>query len=705
MFGVIAPGLGDRIKALMAAHSITQSKLAKLIGTTQAAVSNWCSGNKVPGDDNLQAIAKELGANLGWLVTAKGSMFMPDERQEREKYRQEREWIFRPAPADGGRDYGNANVWSFKSDVNTLVREVLQNCRDAALGVDSRVKVVFRLIRLAGEELAKFQEAMGWDQVYPHLEVVAKQPQKLGVLLKGGLKEIRDRGELFLLIIEDSNTRGLTGPEFDSGNFMGLCRNNLDSNKEGSVSRGGAFGLGKAVLWRASRLATVLFASRPHQPEEGQGNLRVFGRCELAWHRLDDPNEFQGPGWMGRHSETRSDTAESIWDNETLAADLKMKRSDDSSGTTVCVVGFHDPQSDQPPNLTEMAKEIKMAAARNFFPNMVWNQLQVTVETWDGTPLSVEEVSAPQLQPEYCAALQAYRTGEVGDQLDTEGDVACARVTLDVPRRTAQPDAHPACTHEALLLVRHAEEPLEDSPDGQRQTRNELAVLRGPGMVVEFRSLQSITLGAKPFHAVLLAGRAAGNQPNDLRADEFLRTAEPPAHNEWTITPDLQTAYVRGGGAAIKSLLSRTVEKIRELVKPTVRDYGDGPESLKQLFRIGTKPPSAADRPRVEIVQHGIDDQGRWDLHVKVRIKSSAKQVHLIPVVRFAAETGGGSAVPWSSLTAVRNCTVDGKGKVIVEANRREAEFRGVTDKSRHLIDATEAAVVVDVRKATGGDS
>src|SRR5687768_10715067 len=114
MFGVIAPGLGDRIKALMAAHSITQSKLAKLIGTTQAAVSNWCNGNKVPGDDNLQAIAKELGGNLKWLVIAQGSMFMPDETQQREKYRQERKWIFRPAPKDGGRDYGNANVWSFK---------------------------------------------------------------------------------------------------------------------------------------------------------------------------------------------------------------------------------------------------------------------------------------------------------------------------------------------------------------------------------------------------------------------------------------------------------------------------------------------------------------------------------------------------------------------------------------------------------------
>ena len=73
----------------------------------------------------------------------------------------------------------------------------------------------------------------------PHLDASAENKQKLGTLLLDGLARVDKDDQLLLLLIEDNGTSGLTGPETGNGHFTALCRNNLDSNKEGAAAGAG----------------------------------------------------------------------------------------------------------------------------------------------------------------------------------------------------------------------------------------------------------------------------------------------------------------------------------------------------------------------------------------------------------------------------------------------------------------------------------
>ncbi len=697
--------VADRIQNAMQASNITQSKLAELIQSSQAAVSQWCSGKKAPSEENLEAIARVLQVNKEWLQHGTGRIKVADETAERQDYRHEGIWSFRIAPADGGRDYGNANVWSFDPGLEVLVREVLQNVVDAAVPGSDVVKVMFRLIQLQGEDLVRYRDALNWEILRKHLQASVKDGQKLGALIRDGLQDLADAKEMLLLVVEDSGTTGLLGPEKGIGKFAALCRNNLDSNKEESVTKGGAFGLGKAVLWRASRFATVTFCSNLSKPtDEGESYLRVFGRCDLPWHE-SNAKAYAGPGWFGAKNTKISEDAVSFWQNETFAKDLYLDRGSLGSGTSIGVVGFHDASSDQPRSVRELAADLERATARYFFPALALGNLTVTIESYEGrrryderSPTVSTTVKVAELQPEYYQLLKAFREGTFRECIVNEGDVACCRVTLEVPKRKVAP-IHDEYKHDAILLVRQVTEEQPTAPP------NELAVFRGPGMVVEYRSLTGICLGACPFHAALLCGKApekafdsqARDEIADSAAEEFLRTAEPPSHNKWTATPDLKAAYVRGCKTKLEEFLVQVKEAVRDLVKPATRDLGDGPFSLRELFRLGNEP-IPQERPRV-VEQHGeVDERDRWNVIGRVRLKARGSALRIRPVVLFVGETGGGQAVKWEVLEAVSGCSVDGKD-LLVAPNTRDLRFRGVTDADSHPVPARESCIVVDLQR------
>lgn len=700
----------SRLKKAMSEENITQAKLASLLGTSQPAVSQWLTGKKDPSDDNLADLARHLGIQKRWLLEGIPPMRTVDAASDQEDYAEHAGWGFRQAPADGGRDYGNANVWSFDPGLSVLVREVLQNAKDAAISGDKKVEVTFRIITLTGSDFTDYQAAVKWDDLQAHLDVSAAphNKQKLGTLLRDGLDRVdRDDG-LVLLVVEDRGTSGLTGPETGSGHFTALCRNNLDSNKD-KTGAGGAFGLGKAVLWRASRLSTVLFCSHLARPEDGHTHNRVFGRCELAWHKEAGGQTYAGPGWFGRTAE--DGTAASYWGNETLARDLYLDR--EGTGTTACVVGFHDASDDKDRKPVELAQDLVRAAAENFFPALVADKLGVRVEVYDSgrqyrdrKPAFAQEVNPEPYLPAAVRMLRAYWQGTTTDHLgeDTK-DVAARDVILAVPKRTKD-QPHAEQEHKAVLLVTPAD---EDADDGE--TPNYLAMFRGPGMVVQSKSLAGVCLGARPFHALLLAGRApeiiAGEvvRPNphaDQAAEMFLRTAEPPSHDKWTATPDLKSVYALGCKARLDAFLKAAGLAVADLVKPSPKDTGDGPNALKELFRIGGEPAARAEQPRVVDSNGRVDADGRWHVSARVRLKARKKELRLYPAVYFLAETGSGTPVPWHTLRADKGCEVRG-GYLIVPPDTREVRFSGATDPSKHPIPAADSCVVVDIKKVIEG--
>lgn len=698
-------GLAERLKFAVKESEMTQAEVASLVGTTQPAVSQWLTGKKVPTAENLDDLAKHLGVRVEWLREGIPPMRVVDRMADEDDYLTNATWGFRRAPRDGGRDYGNANVWSFDPGLDVLVREVLQNAKDAALSSDKKVEVTFRVITLSGMDLNAFRKAARWDELLPHLDACKEGKQKFNTLLRDGLEQLEAKDELLLLVIEDTGTTGLTGPERGGGHFVALCRNNLDSNKEGSGGgAGGAFGLGKAVLWRASQLSTVLFCSNLSKPESGKTAHRVFGRCELAWHKTNE--EYAGPGWFGRRT---NEGADSYWGNRTLADSLYLGR--DSVGTSTCVVGFHDASADGERTPIELAQELVRAAAVNFFPALVAEKLGVRVEVYDSgkqyrdrKPAFSQAVNPEAYVPAAVRMLRAYRDDATVERLgDDTKEVALREVVLVVPKRIAV-EKHVEQEHRAILLLTTGD---EDAPSLGSEKLNQLAMFRGPGMVVQLKSLAGVCLGARPFHALLLCGRAPElvgngvariNPQADVVAETFLRTAEPPSHNQWTATPDLKAVYARGAKTRLDGFLKAAADAVRELVRPVPRDTGDGPNALKELFRIGSEPLVRADQPRVVEQRGEVDPEGRWRVSARIRMKARKTAVLLTPAVYFLAETGKGTQVMWESLKGEKGCEERGLA-LYVPPDTREVRFTGVTNSASHPIPAADSCAVVDIKK------
>ncbi|WP_022926730.1 hypothetical protein [Patulibacter americanus] len=573
-------------------------------------------------------------------------------------------WQFRPENPDGGRDFGNANVWAFDPTLEVFTREVCQNVLDVRKG--DHVDVDFALYRLTGNALRAFEDEIGWPELQPHLDASADETQKFGRELRVGLDRLADEDELIVLSIQELDSRGLVGAERGTNsNFAALCRNNLDSNKASTA--GGAFGLGKAVLWRCSSLSTVLFHSdlaeaEPENPEHRLG--RFFGRCELAWHETTG-GRFAGPGWFGaRDSE---DQAVSAWDMGSRAADMLLDRPTGTTGTSILVLGFQDPSNDGPDDVASMAHVLARALAVHFWPAIGRDLLRPTVGYYDAGPLGPRtEVDLPLGQEvgPYVALLEARRAGALDESLVEVGGVVARRAELTVPDR--QDQAHAETVHRAELLVRRAD------PETEQAAANSVALVRGLGMVVEYWRLPNLRIGARPFHAVLLCGAATDDEAADV-AEQFLRSAEPPSHDMWTLTPDMKASYRRGGGASLEQLRGSVRSTLRDLVAPTSSDGEDGPEALSRMLAIKA-PTRPSGEPRVTKAEGGVDD-GVWKIEASVVASVRAGQCWTFrPVVRVVGESGAVD-VEMSSLEAVKNCDVTGE-TVTVSSGKKKCRFR-----------------------------
>jgi transcriptional regulator with XRE-family HTH domain len=689
----------------MRRQGVSQAGLARQLQVSGASVSAWVSGSKRPTTDNLIQIAEFLGVSPGYLqfgdvdLTVEGL----DVEGARAEYKDSLSWYWRPAPRDHGREYGNAAGYAFEPDIGTLARESGQNICDEKLEAEPTVEARYTVAELSGDELEKFLERIRFQEVREHLEAASRSNLKAGSVISRGLEQL-DSGALTFIKIEDFHAHGLTGPEFQPGRFMAVVRNVLDSQK--NEGAGGSFGLGKATLWSSSQFGLVLVNSNLSEPVEGRTEGRLIGRIDLPWHQVDG-QEWAGPGWFGvpdpeDDGEPPARTI-SYWGNRAAASDLLISRPAGVAGTSFLIVGAYD-ASGAAEGIEEIAERLSETLADNFWPAMVDRSddeparfRAIVRAERNGKLVSESYVNPAQFQAERVSALLKHVNDDVVDQLDKPGDLVRRHVTLRIPRRTADPE-HGPLEHEATLLVVQAEDEI---PTRSATASGFMTCLRGSHMVIQSSKVGAQPVGARSFHAIVLAGEASGDEMTDRAADRFLRAAEPPAHNKWTGTPDLTASYVRGGRAAIEAFDAEVKRLIREIIKQPSRDLSDGPESLKELLRI-VPPKHEGKRPRVRSIKdHEVDENGAWvisDATLSLPPRSDGRGWTVRPVLRFGTESGSALSVDWIALTPLSNCELDEENRLVIPAKARTARFSAVSDPSTHPVGARRAKVLVDVR-------
>lgn len=494
-------------------------------------------------------------------------------------------WVFDELPPSGARRGGDPSEHAFRGDLESFVREVVQNANDQAVGWPA---VRFRLRELSGDELRAYLDALSFETLRAHLEAAARL--KGGASVREFLEEYDRRQALLVVNVEDRNTMGLTGAESEGeSHYRALCKDTLYSHKT-SASAGGSYGLGKSVLWTFSGLSTVLFNSILLEPAPGQRSPRMIGRAELPSHATEDGVWYSGSGWFGAPTEVARGAlrAESLWAETAAdhAAILGLERTAEQPGTSIQIVGFRDPTRDADESTAVIGRRIASAAARWFWPAMVSRRkLRVSVDVGEG-----ERAVDADAYPEVAPFVDCYRRrDETSATLERPGDVVVRQIAVDVPATKA---GGASVRGSVELVVRLAAE--RDDP-----RVGHVAMFRGAGMVVRYWDRRALTIGMRPFHAILVCGQARRSEPSheDLEVERFLRAAEPPGHDEWRRTSTLQQAYKKGWGTALERLHQRVSEELRLLLAPRVTQGERGPDRLQRRFPIGPRGGSKGSAP------------------------------------------------------------------------------------------------------------
>jgi RNA polymerase primary sigma factor len=706
--------VAERLRAAieLARPKLKKKKLAARLEVSPAAVSHWLSGKRECPTETLREIATITKVDPTWLLLGSGvdprrsRLALPKRRLSTGK--EGLKWRFRHAPADGGKDFGNAGVYATPMAVRTVVREDGQNALDAGLG--GEVTLRFRVIELdpTSDRYQRFLTGIAFQELTEHV-AACESESKIGGQLVAGLEHLREE-KLVLLAVDDYGTTGLLGDEFDSTQpYCALVRDNLNSRKSSSTS-GGIFGVGAKVNLACSRIGTVFFASKVHKLESR--GTRLVGRSELTYHDLPHRGKkqgFAGPGWFG--STGKIGVAESIWlpDNHEILDDLLLRRDRTPSGvsgkaktgTSLLIVGFADAQIDLSSGTKQLAEQIVEAVAVSFWPAIMKGHLTAVVERYVDDaerPVSVEQVDPKVVAgiAPYCEAFDKFAAREEDPSLAQPGDVVVVPVPLTVPAtrpRATQVKPHEELTSECKLVVRLA------APDNERSDPrlNDVAYVRGRAMVTRYQNKGNVVVGGRPFHAILLAGTMLGRTAEHIAIEEFLRLAEPPAHDKWAYNTDVAEVYARGSKRVLDEFFDRVVEQLQRILRPIALSQDQGPEILNRLFLLRSMKPAAPRRPRATLRSaSGAIQDGAWVIEAEVSIEPVASSVVVTPILSFEQE-GGHYSVRWAHLDVIDGTAEVRDGGILVPPRTKRITFKGASDPASHPVEAGSSAVFVDV--------
>lgn len=644
-------------------------------------------------------------------------------------------WEF-PAQKPGITEYHDLPTKeALDSDLETFVREVLQNANDQGLDNEDPVEVVFDFHRLTGDDVTEFLQTLQWDgnpddaaNLRWHVEQANRNEKTRDAGLKRFLNRF-DGDELLVLTIHDENTTGLVGEENDSSSPYGALVKDFGSSEKPSSTSGGSFGLGKTVLWAFSGISSVLFNSTPTNIHNGHEPPRLVGRSILPSHDHEDGTRtYTNHGWFGLDDDDereRLGRLPSMWQDqgsvEDIADTLRVGRGDRGTGTSIGVVGFRVPGEDLSPDTGELAAEFRHAAIKHFWPAINRGDLKVSVRTPDGDIQEASLDDAPGVEPYVKAYAKLFDS--IDSELGQPGDYAKTQVDLTVPEENEDVIDDPDPEHETNVDVVLRQLTPRDS-DGFEQSEdsdigpNHVARLRGAQMIVDYVDMGNVADRGENFAAVMVAGEAQtpnGESPTAAQkaVEKFVKRSEPTQHDDWVGSKNeyLKKHYYGTIVSEVAALSGTRLEKaLAEIVHEDVESGEEVPDMDDVAPIMGgrstegngagsvmdwEREPSASfdgDKWQFDGIGGPNEDHTGWKLEMQIdRIDAEESQSDTIPIELIEPKSAG---------VIVRY--QGDKVKLVMDSSTEEVEFEGhsrnVLESGEDVSEAFEVGDITEVR-------
>ena len=387
----------------------------------------------------------------------------------------------------------NATAEHFKSRdaFSSLVRESIQNSLDAFLDPSKPVKVEYALGHLVGEDLSysirEIEEHVRSCYVsYPESSTYQRMVEYLNQHAMNPISYLR---------VSDYNTKGMDYTPDTKCGFHSFLQSIGDSHKDGEGA-GGSYGFGKAAYYELSNARTILVSTKTDQEK-----VAFQGCYMLCTHKMDDDKKYCSSGFYDLGDK------QPIQDEDLIPEELRRSEC----GSDIYLL-YAD---DDPNKVSQYQETLIKSVLMNFWLAVYESKLEVTFD-WkdDGEP---EVVISKE-------TLEKLMLNHFPSMADDQNIYSNPRPYYEAVKNAVAFDPESEEKHDCVYFE---EQNLNNKYGHVRfylkrniGTRDRYLRMRKPLMVIDGQNMN----GQRGISGVLVCDGVANN---------FLRRAEPPAHDNW----------------------------------------------------------------------------------------------------------------------------------------------------------------------------
>ena len=440
-----------------------------------------------------------------------------------------------------------------------FVREVVQNFVDASRDNSSspagqKPSLTFSFLSLTGKDAQEMLDKLDVQSIraqYLNIENPEEMRLPESDLLSSAPTSIR------LLVLSESGTSGMYG-HWDRSSTLKDAQGNLIKHKmrdallaavRASAGKGlGSFGEGKKAVIGISKVRSLLAYTcfDPSTSEDGTVSRRFMGGTYWQNYIVGD-ELFSGFGMIGgqpRPNEERpapytNDAADDIVRLLNIPG-LEVRSPGDVDGFGTTMV-FLDP------NIT--ANDVAIALARNWWPLIEEGGADFAIYDESGSEVQVEY--SPEIQV-FVDAYKSKQSHAVSDWSAIKpGEVATKHILINSTNSTDQVVGTLKLSIDLAPVVGFSRRDLDSN-------WSNVALIRD-GMLITYQHAPRSKRGTAPF----VRGVFVVKSQTSPDSEEKLRRTEPPLHNKWLVSGDLDKVS-RALASDVYVALDREVEVFRQ---------------------------------------------------------------------------------------------------------------------------------------------